>query len=108
MFQLSNAVRDAAPNPVLVQPADLLGGSPAEGHESDRPRGRFTRSVQSGGGERISGTSMDSATAGPDRVSDSSSVPFLRTAPLLVGRTLEQLFLREELAAVIGGRGRLV
>ncbi len=31
-----------------------------------------------------------------------------RTTPLLVGRTLEQIFLREELAAMLGGRGRFV
>jgi DNA-binding CsgD family transcriptional regulator len=29
-------------------------------------------------------------------------------SPVVVGRTLEQIFLREELAAVLGGRGRLV
>src|SRR3954471_3615386 len=51
---------------------------------------------------------MDRVTAapvpnpGPDGALSSGS------APLLVGRTLEQILLREELAAVLGGRGRLV
>src|SRR5215217_1919145 len=51
---------------------------------------------------------MDSATAGVAGVAGPSCIPYFRSAPLLVGRTLEQLFLREELAAVLGGRGRLV
>src|SRR5262249_17070657 len=34
--------------------------------------------------------------------------PYLSTPRFLVGRTLEQIFLREELAAVLEGRGRLV
>ena len=34
--------------------------------------------------------------------------PSRQAAPVLVGRTREQVFLREELAARIAGRGRLV
>ena len=51
---------------------------------------------------------MDGVTAamgGPVRV---STPGVLRSAPVLVGRTLEQIFLREELATVQAGRGRLV
>ena len=51
---------------------------------------------------------MDSVTAAENRAAGSSGARSPRSAPLLVGRTLEQLFLREELAAVLGGRGRLV
>jgi DNA-binding CsgD family transcriptional regulator len=51
---------------------------------------------------------MDSATADVAGVAGPSGIPYSRSAPLLVGRTLEQLFLREELAAVCAGRGRLV
>src|SRR6476620_8708867 len=51
---------------------------------------------------------MDTVTAAVAGVAGSSGAPYSRSAPLLVGRTLEQLFLREELAAVLGGRGRLV
>ncbi|MBA3528833.1 MAG: AAA family ATPase, partial [Propionibacteriaceae bacterium] len=51
---------------------------------------------------------MDSATAAADRAAGPSVPLFPRSSPLLVGRTLERIFLREELAAVIGGRGRLV
>ena len=51
---------------------------------------------------------MDSVTAAVDRAAGPSGARSPRSAPLLVGRTLEQLFLREELAAVLAGRGRLV
>ena len=51
---------------------------------------------------------MDSVTAGVDRAAGPFGARSPRAAPLLVGRTLEQVFLREELAAVVGGRGRLV
>jgi predicted ATPase len=51
---------------------------------------------------------MDSVTAAVAGAAGPSSAPSSRSAPLLVGRTLEQLFLREELAAVCAGRGRLV
>jgi DNA-binding CsgD family transcriptional regulator len=51
---------------------------------------------------------MESVTAAVAGVAGPSGAPYSRSAPLLVGRTLEQLFLREELAAVLGGHGRLV
>jgi len=51
---------------------------------------------------------MDSATSAVDRAAGPFGPRTPRWAPLLVGRTLEQLFLREELAAVLAGRGRLV
>src|SRR4051794_16418630 len=51
---------------------------------------------------------MDSLTAAADRATAPSGPRSPRWAPRLVGRTLEQLFLREELAAVLAGRGRLV
>jgi DNA-binding CsgD family transcriptional regulator/tetratricopeptide (TPR) repeat protein len=43
-----------------------------------------------------------------DRDLKQSSNALRHASPVLVGRTLEQIFLREELAAVLGGRGRLV
>jgi transcriptional regulator with AAA-type ATPase domain len=51
---------------------------------------------------------MDSVTAAAAGVAGLSGAPYSRSAPLLIGRTLEQLFLREELAAAYAGRGRLV
>jgi DNA-binding CsgD family transcriptional regulator len=51
---------------------------------------------------------MDSVTTAVSGVVGPSGAPYSRLAPLLVGRTLEQFFLREELAAVCAGRGRLV
>lgn len=51
---------------------------------------------------------MDSVAAAEDRAAGPAGPRSPRSAPLLVGRTLEQIFLREELAAVLGGRGRLV
>jgi DNA-binding CsgD family transcriptional regulator len=51
---------------------------------------------------------MDSVTAAVDRDIGPSGPRASRSAPLLVGRTLEQIFLREELAAVVASRGRLV
>jgi predicted ATPase len=51
---------------------------------------------------------MDSATAAVNGAAGPTGARSPRLAPLLVGRTLEQIFLREELAAVLGGRGRLV
>ena len=51
---------------------------------------------------------MDSVTSAMDRAAGPSGTRSPRSAPLLVGRTLEQILLREELAAVLGGRGRLV
>ena len=42
------------------------------------------------------------------RGTDQSDGSVLRSAPLLVGRAGEQVFLREELAAALGGHGRLV
>ena len=51
---------------------------------------------------------MDSVTAAVDDGAGPSGARSSRSAPLLIGRTLEQIFLREELAAVLEGRGRLV
>lgn len=51
---------------------------------------------------------MDSVTADVDRAVAPSCLRSSRSAPLLVGRALEQIYLREELAAVLAGRGRLV
>ncbi|MCC2662790.1 MAG: transcriptional regulator, LuxR family [Geminicoccaceae bacterium] len=51
---------------------------------------------------------MESLTAAMAGIGGTSGAPNSRSAPLLVGRTLEQFFLREELAAVCAGRGRLV
>ena len=51
---------------------------------------------------------MDNVTTGTGRTPGRSGFATLLSTPLLVGRTLEQIFLREELAAVLGGRGRLV
>ncbi|MFN8677618.1 MAG: AAA family ATPase [Thermomicrobiales bacterium] len=51
---------------------------------------------------------MDSGTPVVARTAGSLDALTPRAAPPLVGRVLEQLFLREELAAVLGGRGRLV
>ena len=51
---------------------------------------------------------MDSVTAAVAGTAGPTGAPHSRSAPLLVGRTLQQLFLREELAAVCAGRGRLV
>jgi DNA-binding CsgD family transcriptional regulator len=61
-----------------------------------------------GTASRFTGTTMDSITGVTGDTAGPSGARSFRTAPLLVGRTLEQIFLREELAAVIGGRGRLV
>src|SRR5215213_11434257 len=41
-------------------------------------------------------------------LADRPSLPPTTVAPLLVGRTREQVFLREQLAAAIGGHGRLI
>jgi DNA-binding CsgD family transcriptional regulator len=43
-----------------------------------------------------------------ERLSDRPSRPLPPGAPLLVGRTRERVFLREELTAAIGGHGRLI
>lgn len=51
---------------------------------------------------------MDSVPAYVDRTAGRGGVQPRRSASVLVGRTLEQVFLREELAAMLGGRGRLV
>src|SRR5215207_6087854 len=51
---------------------------------------------------------MDSVTAAVNCATGPTGARSPRLAPLLVGRTLEQIFLREELAAALGGRGRLV
>jgi DNA-binding CsgD family transcriptional regulator len=51
---------------------------------------------------------MDGITAPAGRVTDPSDPPFPGSVRILVGRTREQAALREELAAAIGGRGRLV
>ena len=69
---------------------------------------RCDRSVQLGVTGRFNGAIMNSVTAAVAGVVGPSGAPYSRSAPLLVGRTLEQLFLREELAAVCAGRGRLV
>ena len=51
---------------------------------------------------------MDGVPAAGGGADSPSGPPARRSPPLLVGRTLEQIFLREELAAVFEGRGRLV
>ena len=51
---------------------------------------------------------MDSIAAPAGRAIDHSGAPPLGLAPILVGRAREQAALREELAAAIGGHGRLV
>src|SRR5215210_6092032 len=54
------------------------------------------------------GEEMDRFTAAHVRTAGSYGALSSRSAPLLAGRTLEQIFLREELAAVQRGHGRLV
>ncbi|HEY7035276.1 MAG TPA: AAA family ATPase, partial [Thermomicrobiales bacterium] len=51
---------------------------------------------------------MDSTGARSDGPVDRSGSPARLPLPLLVGRAREQALLREELAAAVGGRGRLV
>jgi hypothetical protein len=51
---------------------------------------------------------MDKVPTAVERIAGSATTYALRPAPVIVGRALEQIFLREELAAVLGGRGRLV
>lgn len=51
---------------------------------------------------------MNKITAPADRTTGPSAARSLRPAPILVGRGREQAFLREELAAAVSGRGRLV
>ncbi len=51
---------------------------------------------------------MDSVPANVGRTDGRVGVHSRRSASVLVGRTLEQVLLREELAAILGGRGRLV
>jgi tetratricopeptide (TPR) repeat protein len=56
----------------------------------------------------LAGEEMDRFTTAHVRTAGPSGALASRSAPLLAGRTLEQIFLREELAAVFGGHGRLV
>lgn len=51
---------------------------------------------------------MDPGAPPMARAAGAADALFSRSDPPLVGRVLEQLFLREELAAVLDGRGRLV
>ena len=51
---------------------------------------------------------MDGIAAPAGRAIDPSDPALAGSVPILVGRTREQAVLREELAAAIGGRGRLV
>jgi DNA-binding CsgD family transcriptional regulator len=75
---------------------------------TNHPDRRCDGSVQSGAAGRFIGAIMDSVTAAVSGVAGPSGAPYSRSLPLLVGRTLEQIYLREELAAVCAGRGRLV
>ena len=68
-----------------------------------RQIGRILRAPGPYGGE-----DMDRFTAAHVRSTGPYGALASRSAPLLAGRTLEQIFLREELAAVLGGHGRLV
>ena len=61
-----------------------------------------------GAANRFTGATLDSVTAGVGRAAGPPGLRSPRSAPLLVGRTLEQHFLRAELAAATAGRGRLV